>query len=372
MSLNGNESCTATTDATGTASCSVTPSEAAATYPLTGTFAGDTSQPLQLMASNGSSNFVVTLEETALTYTGPTIAHNGQPLALSGVLTTDDPGLGTPIAGRTVTFVLGSGASAQTCAAVTDATGTAACTIASVSQAPGPIPVTDTFAGDAYYQTASASSTVNLPEGTQLTVNPTTGHLRRVDAGVGDADEHLHEPARARRARHADGQRHAVVHRDHQRQRRGHVLHHAQRAGGDLLAVRVVPRGHLDSGRSCCPADSTTTFTVTPAPTTVTYTGPTTVTNGQPTTLSGVLTTSEPTPGSRSCGRDGDVHHRLGRLGAELHRHHGRQRRRQLHRAIGQPDHRHGHGHDHVQRGQHLLPAVLDQHARPRSTRRPG
>ena len=175
LSLDHNETCTATTDSTGTASCSITPSEPAGTYPLTGSFGGDSTLPLQLMASNGSSNFVVTLEEAWLSYTGATTATNGQPLAVSGVLTTDDPAMGAPIVGRTVTFTLGSGASAQTCSGVTGSTGTAACSIASVEQSPGPIPVTDTFAGDAYFVPASASSTVNLPEGTSLTVNPTTG-----------------------------------------------------------------------------------------------------------------------------------------------------------------------------------------------------
>ena len=37
FSLNGSETCTGTTDSTGTASCSVTPAEASGTYPLTGT-----------------------------------------------------------------------------------------------------------------------------------------------------------------------------------------------------------------------------------------------------------------------------------------------------------------------------------------------
>ena len=175
LALNSTEACTGTTDASGTATCSITPGEAAATYPLTGSFSGDAARPLQLMPSNGSANFIVTLEQTSLSYTGATIAHNGQPLAVSGVLTTDDPALGAPIAGRTVTFTLGTGSSAQSCAAVTDGTGTAACSIASVNQSPGPIPVVASFAGDAYYQTASAASTVNLPEGTQLTINPTTG-----------------------------------------------------------------------------------------------------------------------------------------------------------------------------------------------------
>ena len=43
--LNKTETCTGTTDATGTASCSITPGEPAATYTLTGSFGGDTNRP---------------------------------------------------------------------------------------------------------------------------------------------------------------------------------------------------------------------------------------------------------------------------------------------------------------------------------------
>ena len=64
LKLNGTETCTATTDATGTASCTITPGEPAATYTLTGTFGGAATLPLNLMAASGSANFVVTLEES--------------------------------------------------------------------------------------------------------------------------------------------------------------------------------------------------------------------------------------------------------------------------------------------------------------------
>ena len=80
--LNGTETCTGTTDTTGTASCTITPGEAAATYQLTGTFGGDSTLPLQLTPASGAANYVVTLEEADLSYTGPTTAQNGQPLAL--------------------------------------------------------------------------------------------------------------------------------------------------------------------------------------------------------------------------------------------------------------------------------------------------
>jgi len=157
FTLNGTESCTATTSATGAASCSITPGEPAGSYPLTASFAGDATH-------NGASavaTFTVTHEETTLTYTGPTKAANGTPLTLSGVLREDGT---TPIGGRTVTFTIGSGGSAQSCTGTTDATGAASCTIASVNQAGGAtsIPVSAVFAGDAFYLPASASATLKF------------------------------------------------------------------------------------------------------------------------------------------------------------------------------------------------------------------
>ncbi len=208
LSLDGNESCSAQTDASGNASCNVTPSEPAGTgptgtsYPLTGTFLTNSNGPLILTGSNDTSTFVVTQEEATLTYTGATIAQNGQPLAVSGLLTTDDPTGGTPIGGKSVTFTLGSGPTAQTCTGTTQSsgpnTGVASCSIASVSQSPGPIPVADLFAGDNYYQTAERV----------LDRQPARGYpgddvldpgrdLRQPDDGVGHPRQHLHRPAGA-------------------------------------------------------------------------------------------------------------------------------------------------------------------------------
>jgi hypothetical protein len=155
--LNGTETCGATTSATGVAACDVTPHEAAGAYPLTATFAGDATHN----GTSATSTFTVTHEETTLTYTGPTKTADGQPITLSGVLREDGT---TAIAGRTVTFTIGTGASAQSCAGTTNAAGSASCTIASVNQ-PGSltsIPVKAVFAGDAFYQPASASATLKL------------------------------------------------------------------------------------------------------------------------------------------------------------------------------------------------------------------
>lgn len=157
FTLNGTETCSGTTGATGVASCSLTPGEAAGSYTLTAAFAGSASD----LGSSASAPFTVTHEETTLTYTGPTKAANGVPLTLSGVLREDGT---SPIAGRTVSFTIGSGGSAQSCAGTTDASGSASCTIASVNQpaATTSIPVVATFAGDAFYLPSSASATLKF------------------------------------------------------------------------------------------------------------------------------------------------------------------------------------------------------------------
>ena len=297
FSLDGHETCTGTTDSTGTAACNVTPSEPAATYALTGSFAGDSTLPLQLMSSSGKSNFVVTLEQTWLTYTGATVAHNGQPLAVSGVLTTDDPALGAPIAGRTVTFTLGSGATTQTCSAVTDPTGNAACSIASVAQSPGPIPVTDTFSGDAYYQTASASSTVNLPEGTTLTVNPTTGTYNGTTPVSGTlVNTYTGQPVTNEPVTLTVNGTQACTATTNASGVASCTVAPNEPAGTYSLTASFP--GDNSSMPQLLSSSSTTTITVTQAPTTATYTGPTSLTNGQPATFSGVLTTSEPSAGT--------------------------------------------------------------------------
>ncbi len=66
FTLNGAETCTGTTDASGNASCSITPGEAAGPYTVVASFAGDTTHS----PSATPSPFAVTLEETALTSSG--------------------------------------------------------------------------------------------------------------------------------------------------------------------------------------------------------------------------------------------------------------------------------------------------------------
>ena len=157
FTLNGAETCTGTTNAAGSASCSITPAEAAGGYTLTAAFAGSPADS----AASASGPFTVTAEESTLAYTGPAGAANGQPLTLSGVLKEDGA---TPITGRTVTFTIGSGATAQSCTGTTDAAGSASCTITGVNQpaASTTVPVTAAFAGDTSYKPATATGTLKF------------------------------------------------------------------------------------------------------------------------------------------------------------------------------------------------------------------
>ena len=286
--LNGIETCTGTTDATGTASCSITPGEQAATYTVTGTFTGDSTVPLQLNPSNGSASFIVTLNQTTLTYTGGTVGQNGQPLTVSGVLTNDS---NTPVSGQPVTFTLGSGTTAQTCAAVTTATGAASCVINVTGQPQGPIPVTDTFGGTTYYQTSTATSTVNLPEGTTLTVTPGSGTYNGPTTVSGTlVNSYTNAPVpnetvtltvngtqKCTATTNASGVASCTVTPN---EPAGTYTLSGSFAGDTTITPTLLP----STGKS--------TFTENKAPTTVTYTGSTSITSGNSPVLSATLTSN--------------------------------------------------------------------------------
>lgn len=148
----GSQACNATTNAAGAASCSIVLNQAAGNYTVIAIFSGIFGSDA---GSSTSSPFVITLEETTLSYTGDTVIANGGLAHLSGVLLENGV---TPIVGRTVTFTLGTDGTTQTCKGVTDATGKAACTISPVLQPLGPGLVGDSFVGDAFYRPASAST----------------------------------------------------------------------------------------------------------------------------------------------------------------------------------------------------------------------
>lgn len=157
FTLNGTETCTGITSSNGQASCSITPREPAGTYPLNATF-GPT---FEFQGFATATNFVVTREQTTLTYTGSTVIANGGTAHMTAVLLEDGTTPPNP-SGQLISFTLGSGATAQTCSAPADATGTAKCDISPVSQPLGAGSVSASFAGDAFYLPSSDSKSTVL------------------------------------------------------------------------------------------------------------------------------------------------------------------------------------------------------------------
>jgi O-glycosyl hydrolase len=154
----GTQTCTGTTDSSGSASCALTPNQAAGPATLTASFAGTN----DLLPSSTSVPFTITREETTVSYTGPGRVANGVPANLSGVLKEDGT---APIAGRAASISLGSGTSQQTCSGTTDSAGAVSCTIPSVNQPlndTATVPVTISFTGDAFYLPSTGSATVRL------------------------------------------------------------------------------------------------------------------------------------------------------------------------------------------------------------------
>jgi hypothetical protein len=160
----GGVSCTATTDASGVATCTVaTPSQASAI--LTGSFAGGTNYG----ASAAAQETVQISLGSTLTYTGATTAVYNAPATLSATLLRG----GVAISGRTVTLALGS----QTCAATTSASGVASCALAHVTQDSGAYTVTASFAGDSATSSSTASTAFTVTAAPTITsaATPTVG-----------------------------------------------------------------------------------------------------------------------------------------------------------------------------------------------------
>ena len=211
------------------------------------------------------------------------------------MLTTDNPVPGSGLGGRTVTFTLGSGTTAQTCSGTTNSAGVVSCSVTVTGQPQGPIPVSDTFAGDAYYLPATANSTVNLPEGTSLTVNPGTGTYNGSTTISGTLiNTYTNQPV--------------------PNQTVTLTVNGTQSCTGTTNAAGVAsctvttnePAGtYPESGTfggntTTTPvllsSNGSSTFTENKAPTTLTYTGSTSTTSGQSPTLSATLTTSGGAP----------------------------------------------------------------------------
>jgi hypothetical protein len=149
--LGAADSCTAVTNATGVAACTIRPTQAANQYEITTSFAGDeTYQP-----GSDTHAFMITPEETTLSYTGASAILAGASYATlaaklveDGTAETDgDAGAPAPMPSETVTLAIRS----QKCTGTTDASGNVSCTIPSITTPLGSEPVEASFAGDSYY-----------------------------------------------------------------------------------------------------------------------------------------------------------------------------------------------------------------------------
>ena len=157
----GAESCSAVTDATGSAACSVTPADVPGPYTVIVKFAGD--EPLYEPSST-SAAFDLKKEETTAAYTGPTVILAGSSTAtLTGTLVEDgandndgDGGSPGPVPSELVTLSLGT----QSCSAMTDPSGNVSCPIPTVTVPLGQETAAATFAGDAFYLQSSDSKKV--------------------------------------------------------------------------------------------------------------------------------------------------------------------------------------------------------------------
>jgi hypothetical protein len=136
----GTQTLTGMTDATGTATVTFTPVLPPGAVPLSIVFAGSVGYG----GSAASVLLAIHRDDTALIYAGPKAVANGQPQPVSAFLT--DSQSHAPLAGKTVTFSVGSVVASGT----TDATGTATASLTLPASVPtGPALLLVAFAGDA-------------------------------------------------------------------------------------------------------------------------------------------------------------------------------------------------------------------------------
>ncbi|MFL6105535.1 MAG: beta strand repeat-containing protein [Marmoricola sp.] len=159
----GTQSCSATTDASGTATCTITVNQALGSKTLTTSYAGSS----RFLPSSDTDTFDLQRLPTTAAYTGPTSAVTTGTVALTGTLRNGSTGL----AGKPVTLALGT----QSCSASTNASGTATCSV-TISQTPGTVDAVITFAGDVTYlgSTATAPFSIDKLASTATYTGPST------------------------------------------------------------------------------------------------------------------------------------------------------------------------------------------------------
>jgi PKD repeat protein len=155
FSVNGQAVGSATTDANGVAVLQHSPQLPAGAYGVVATFAGDSKYDA---GTSAAAPMTVAKKATSLTYTGALTGSPNKVITLSASLL---DGTGTPLAGRSINFTLGT----QSASATTDANGVAATTI-KLTQKNGTYTVSASFApaGDdaSRYLGSGASATFKL------------------------------------------------------------------------------------------------------------------------------------------------------------------------------------------------------------------
>ncbi len=146
----------ATTNAAGVASVTTTAPTKSGWYPISATFAGDSTYP----AASATVSLKVEAS-TKLTYTGPTKAAPGGSVTLSATL---QAGSGPALVGKTIKFVLNG----VHLSATTNAAGVASVTTTAPTKS-GWYPISATFAGDSTYPAASATVSLKVEASTKLT-----------------------------------------------------------------------------------------------------------------------------------------------------------------------------------------------------------
>lgn len=154
----GSQEAHAVTNANGVATVSVTiqqpPGDAA--FPLVASFDGDA----MYLSIEGRSSLLVLKEKTRVQWLPEVIPATG-PVILAARLGDDD---GQPVGERTVSFTLGSGTEARKCSGVTDREGVARCKVEGSRTVHSQV-LSILFAGDAFYEPATAQQDVHLNPG---------------------------------------------------------------------------------------------------------------------------------------------------------------------------------------------------------------
>lgn len=158
LTLTGNptETCTATTNASGLASCSTVISEPAGSYAVLGSFAGTTDAYLP---SHGDEQLDVVPAPTTLTYSGDAVAAPGGNATIAFTLTSGTTLL--PNEPVTITF------DGRPYDVTTDANGVAQIVV--IPTGAGTHAAVATFDGDGFYATSTATQTVPSAIPTSLT-----------------------------------------------------------------------------------------------------------------------------------------------------------------------------------------------------------